>query len=140
MGTSRLEKFNGSDSRHLGNLIRSLVKQNGFDWKDVAAYIEVSEEQLSQIFDSRTIDIERLIKFSQLLQHNLFIYYLDNEVIGNLFENYVKEMAPQVSYLIRQLEAKDGQIAQLRALTETQRKIIEILETKQFLQNSVNDE
>lgn len=139
MANSGLEKFNDGDSRHLGSLISSLVQQNGFTWKEVAAYIDVSEEQLSRIFNARTIDIESLIKFSQLLQHNLFIYYLDNEIIGNLFENYVKEMAPQVSYLIRQLEAKDSQIAQLRTLTETQRQIIEILETRLFLQESAND-
>jgi len=136
MESSKLEKYNTTESRHLGNLIRELVKESGFTSKEVATYIEVSEDQLNKIYDCHSIDMEKLIKLSKLLQYNLFIYYLDNEVIGNLFENFVKDLAPQVSYLIRELETKQDQLVHLRALNETQRKIIEILETREFLQAS----
>jgi len=139
MDSSKLEKYNTMRSRHLGNSIRELVNECGFTSKEVATYLEVGEDQLEKIYQSRSIDMEKLLKLSKLLQHNFFIHYLDNEVIGSLFEHYVKDLAPQVSYLIRELEAKDDQLAQLRALTETQRKIIEILETREFLEKSTID-
>jgi len=131
-----MDKYNNSRTHHLGNVIRELVNAGDFNLKDVATYIDVSEEELEKIYDSSSIDVEKLIKLSELLQHNLFIYYLNNRVISNLFENQVNGLPPQISYLIEQLETKNDQIAQLKALTETLRKTIEILETKEFLQNT----
>jgi len=136
MESSRMDKYNNSRAHHLGNVIRELVNAGDFNLKDVATYIDVSEEELEKIYDSSSIDVEKLIKLSELLQHNLFIYYLNNRVISNLFENQVNGLPPQISYLIEQLETKNDQIAQLKSLTETLRKTIEILETKEFLQNN----
>ena len=136
MESCRMDKYNNSRTHHLGNVIRELVNAGDFNLKDVATYIDVSEEELEKIYDSSSIDVEKLIKLSELLQHNLFIYYLNNRVISNLFENQVNGLPPQISYLIEQLETKNDQIAQLKALTETLRKTIEILETKEFLQNN----
>jgi hypothetical protein len=137
MENYRLEKYNNKRSSHLGSLIKELVDAGGFTVNDVATYIDVSEEELDIIYDSNSIDVEIIIKLAELLQHNLFIYYLDNEVIRKLFENHVNDLNPQISYLIGQLETKNDQIAQLKALNETQRKTIEMLETKDFLQNTI---
>lgn len=129
------EKNKNVDSYTIGGKIRQLVIENGLTTNAVIAYLDGSEETLERIYGSNSIDIENLIKLSELLNFNLLIYYFNNKVIKDLFEDRMIDLSPQVDNLISLLETKDDEIARLRALLETQRKIIDLCEAKALFQD-----
>ncbi|GGH16676.1 hypothetical protein FAZ19_13135 [Sphingobacterium alkalisoli] len=127
------ENRQNANSWHIGEVIRNLVKEKEITTDVLAAYLEISDEGLEEIYQSHSIDIKKLIKISELLNYNLFIYYLDNKIIGDLFENQMNVLDPQIKNLILNLETKNEELARLKILTEAQRKVIELYETKAYL-------
>lgn len=119
---------------HIGEKIRQLVNERQLTKNEISAYLGQTEEVMDRIYESSSIDIQNLIKLSDILNYNLFTYYFDYKVTTNLYEDRMIELNKQIHKLINQLEIKDEEIARLRTLTETQRKTILLFETMEFLQ------
>ncbi|MBE8720869.1 hypothetical protein [Sphingobacterium pedocola] len=127
------ENRQNANAWHIGEVIRGLVKEKEIKTDVLVAYLEISDKELEEIYQNHSIDIKKLIKISELLNYNLFVYYLDNNIIGDLFENQMNVLDPQIKNLILSLETKSEEIARLKILAEAQRKVIELYETKAYL-------
>ncbi|WP_313240275.1 hypothetical protein [Sphingobacterium multivorum] len=116
---------------HIGKVIHDLVKERGLKVRFVADYVNVGESTMYDIYKRATIDVDKLIKFSQLLNKNLFIYYLDEEPIKSMFGQQVLLLQTTVDELRSEIENKNERIRSLTELTETQKKVIALQEAKE---------
>jgi len=116
---------------HIGKVIHDLVKESGLKVKFVADFVNVGESTLFDIYKRASIDVDKLIKFSELLNKNLFIYYLDVEPIKSLFGQQVHILQATIEDQRAEIEKKDERIADLLELTKAQKKIIALQEDKE---------
>lgn len=60
---------------HIGTLIKQIVKEHEIDPYKVCSYLEISENELTQMYHSKSLDSELLLKWSKLLKYDLFRVY-----------------------------------------------------------------
>ena len=60
---------------HIGELIRKIVKEDQLDPYKLCSYLEISEVELSQMYHSKSLDSELLLKWSKLIKYDLFRVY-----------------------------------------------------------------
>lgn len=116
---------------HIGEIIHSLVRERGLKAKFVADYVSISESTLYDIYKRSSIDVDKLIKFSQLFNKNLFLYYIEEEPIKNMFDDQVLYLQQIVTELNNELEVKNSHIKHLTDLIETQKKVIALHEARE---------
>lgn len=116
---------------HIGEIIHSLVRERGLKAKFVADYVSISESTLYDIYKRPSIDVDKLIKFSQLFNKNLFLYYIEEEPIKNMFDKQVLILQQTVAELSNELEVKNSHIKHLSDLIETQKKVIALHEARE---------
>lgn len=116
---------------HIGIIIHNLIKERGLKVKFVADFINVSESTLYDIYKRSSIDVDKLIKFSQLFNKNLFLYYLEEEPIKSMFDKQVLTLQQTVNELTSELEIKSENMKHLSDLIETQKKVIALHESKE---------
>lgn len=116
---------------HIGEIIHNLIKERGLKVKFVADYVSVSESTLYDIYKRSSIDVDKLIKFSQLFNKNLFLYYLEEEPIKSMFDKQVLTLQQALEDLTTELEIKNSNIQHLSDLIETQKKVIALHESKE---------
>lgn len=116
---------------HIGEIIHNLIKERGLKVKFVADYVSVSESTLYDIYKRSSIDVDKLIKFSQLFNKNLFLYYLEEEPIKSMFDKQVLTLQQALEDLTNELEIKNSNIQHLSDLIETQKKVIALHESKE---------
>ncbi len=116
---------------HIGEIIHNLIKEHGLKVKFVADYVSVSESTLYDIYKRSSIDVDKLIKFSQLFNKNLFLYYLEEEPIKSMFDKQVQILQQTVVELTNELEIKNESMKHLSDLIETQKKVIALHESKE---------
>lgn len=115
---------------HIGETIKRLIKENGFKVKHVADFLNISESTLYDIYRRTTIDVDKLIRFSQLLNKNLFLYYLDEEPIKSMFGKEEQSLQKQIIELENELASKNEKLKDLTDIIEAQKKIISLYEVK----------
>lgn len=116
---------------HIGEIIHSLVRERGLKAKFVADYVSISESTLYDIYKRPSIDVDKLIKFSQLFNKNLFLYYIEEEPIKNMFDKQVLILQQTVAELSNEIEVKNSHIKHLSDLIETQKKVIALHEARE---------
>ncbi|TQM49666.1 Homeodomain-like domain-containing protein [Arcticibacter tournemirensis] len=84
----------------------------------------------STFYRRTTIDIDKLIRFSQLLNKNLFLYYLDEEPIKSMFGKEEQSLQKQIIELENELASKNEKLKDLTDIIEAQKKIISLYEVK----------
>ncbi len=60
---------------HIGNKIKSVVKERGMEKAEFGRRINMSRENVYSIFRRKTIDTGLLSTISQVLEHDFFKYY-----------------------------------------------------------------
>lgn len=60
---------------HIGTLIKQIVKEHEIDPYKVCSYLNISENELTQMYHSKSLDSELLLKWSKLLKYDLFRVY-----------------------------------------------------------------
>jgi hypothetical protein len=68
---------------HIGNKIKKMVYESGIPIKEFAFNINKSRTVVYNIFQRETIDTGLLIRISQALDHNFFIYYVTSKNVVN---------------------------------------------------------
>lgn len=116
---------------HIGEIIHNHIKEHGLKVKFVADQVNVSESTLYDIYKRSSIDVDKLIKFSQLFNKNLFLYYLEEEPIKSMFDKQVQILQQTVAELTNELEIKNESMKHLSDLIETQKKVISLHESKE---------
>ncbi len=59
-----------SDGLHIGHLVKSVFDASGMTVSEFARRINCERTNVYKIFDRRTIDVEMLVKISEILNHN----------------------------------------------------------------------
>jgi transcriptional regulator with XRE-family HTH domain len=118
-------------SIHIGKNIHSLIKSKGIKAKTVAKAINVSESSLYKIYKRKTIDIDKLLKFSQYLDVNLFIHYFEQEPLKSMFRKEAEKLTDEIKNLKLLLEQRDKRINELEGINASQQKILTLLENSQ---------
>ena len=113
---------------HIGKNIHVLIKTKGIKAKTVARAINVSESSLYKIYNRKTIDIDKLIKFSQYLDANLFIHYFEQEPLKSMFLKENEEMTRKIKELQAINDQKEKRIRELEAINASQQRILQMLE------------
>ena len=77
--------MNGLKNKYIGAIIREKVDELGISYTEFARRINCARTSLYNIFNSKSIDVERLIQISQVLQFD-FIHevYLKDSSIENI--------------------------------------------------------
>ncbi|MCR8562012.1 helix-turn-helix domain containing protein [Mucilaginibacter sp. BJC16-A38] len=112
----------------IGKIIHELVKSSGLKAKIVADYINVSQSTLFGIYKRDSVDIDKLILFSKLLNQNLFIYYLNEEPLKSMFGKDMIELKSHILELENELKTKDEKLKDLTEIIEAHKKIISLHE------------
>ncbi len=81
--------MNGLKNKYIGAIIREKVDEQGMSYTEFARRINCARTSLYNIFNSKSIDIERLIQISLVLEYD-FIHevYLKNTFHDNI--SYIK--------------------------------------------------
>ncbi|RYY55787.1 MAG: hypothetical protein EOO05_19220 [Chitinophagaceae bacterium] len=118
-------------SIHIGNMIHEIVKKRGIKALAVAEAINVSESSVYKIYHRESIDIDKLIRFSQFLDVNFFLPYFEQEPLKTMFNAQVENLDKQVSQLSAIIEQKNQRITELEKLNHSNEKMIGLLEELQ---------
>ncbi|KAA8474826.1 hypothetical protein BDE36_1374 [Arcticibacter tournemirensis] len=115
---------------HIGRIIYYLVKEKGLKAKAIADFVNVSQSSLFKIYKRESIDLDKLIRFSQLLNKNLFLYYLDEEPIKSMFGKEGQALQKQILELENEVALKNEKLKDMAEIIEAQKKIISLYEAK----------
>ncbi|TKC07494.1 bacteriophage CI repressor [Pedobacter frigoris] len=116
----------------IGEIIHKLVKESGLKAKVIAEHVNVSESTLFGIYKRDTVDIDKLISFSKLLNKNLFLFYLDEEPLKSMFSNDTVALQNRIMDLELEVNAKNEKIKDMSVIIETQEKVIALHEQKSY--------
>ncbi len=62
--------MNDNDGIHIGYLIKSVFNASGMTVSEFARHIHCERTNVYKIFNRRSIDVELLVKISEILNHN----------------------------------------------------------------------
>jgi transcriptional regulator with XRE-family HTH domain len=116
----------------IGKIIHELVKDSGLKAKVVADYVNISQSTLFGIYKRESVDIDKLILFSKLLNKNLFIYYLNEEPLKSMFGKDMVELKSHILDLETEMKTKDEKLKDLTEIIEAQKKVISLHEANAF--------
>jgi len=112
---------------HIGKIIRDIVIEKAISEEEIKETLDFSESMLDNIYQSRSVDFETLVNFSNLLKTNLLLYYGNHPLVKNFFDSHFAEQA-------RQIEQKNETIAQQNAIITAHKKVISIYEANDIIQ------
>ena len=118
-------------SIHIGKMIHEIVKKRGIKALAVAEAINVSESSIYKIYHRETIDIDKLIRFSQYLDVNFFLPYFEEEPLKSMFNAQLKELNKKIDTLSHLVEQKEQRVFELERLNTSNEKMIGLLEELQ---------
>jgi len=114
----------------IGEIIHELVKESGLKARVVAESVNISESTLFGIYKRTSIDIDKMISFSKLLNKNLFLYYLNEEPLKSMFSKDVITLQNRIIDLETDLSIKMEKLKDLTDIIDTQKKVIALHEQK----------
>ena len=115
-------------SIHIGKIIHELVKEKRLKARFVGKEINVSESNVYKIYKQKTIDVDKLIIFSQVLNTNLFLHYLRAEPLKSMFNQKTEDLKSEIKILNNTIAQRDKRIKELEDITSSQQKVISLLE------------
>ncbi|GEJ45945.1 MULTISPECIES: transposase [unclassified Chryseobacterium] len=60
---------------HIGNLIKILVSEAGLSTDRICTYMNLSEEEIKNTYQTDTLETKLLLKWCKLLEYDLFRFY-----------------------------------------------------------------
>ncbi len=117
-------------SIHIGAEVHKVVRDKGIRAKIVAQGINVSESTIYKIYKRETIDIDKLIRLSQFLNTNFFLYYIEEEPLKSMFNLKNERLKLEIKSLKETVTQKDKRIKELMNNNSSLQKAINLLEKK----------
>jgi hypothetical protein len=112
----------------IGKVIHELVQDSGLKAKVVADYVNISPSTLYGIYKRESVDVDKLILFSRLLNKNLFLYYLNEEPLKSMFSKDVASLQNRILELENELLGKNEKLKDLADIVDAQKKVISLHE------------
>ncbi|PRB00664.1 transposase [Chryseobacterium sp. MYb7] len=119
---------------HVGELIQKRVEETGFSSDRVMNFMQCSHEELRQMYKSKSLDTETLLKWSKLLSYDFFRIYSQHLVLysppsSSEFYQKTKDerktQLPEFRKNIYTLEMITFILSLLKANEKTKKEIIE---------------
>ena len=66
---------------HLGTLIKKAVEENEIELSRVCNFIKCTEQEVYEIYEMKSIDVELLLKWSKLLEYDFFRLYSQHLIL-----------------------------------------------------------
>jgi len=108
---------------HIGKIIKKKIKERGISITEFGRRINTHRRNVYDIFERESIDTALLYKISNVLEQNLFEYYIEKQaIIGT--ENQNKEI------LEEQIKNSLKEITYLKQIIIEKNKVIYFLESK----------
>lgn len=66
---------------HIGNLVNQKVTGSGIEISRICNFLHCSEDEVSKMYQSRTLETELLLKWSKLLEYDFFRIYTQHLIL-----------------------------------------------------------
>ena len=116
-------------SIHIGSLIKEIVEKKGINKSEFARRINTTSQNVYGIFKRKSIDTYTLKQISEILEHDFFQYFRDENILNEEISEYsVKPKA--ISPLIREIEKMKKELEILRQENIYLKEINTLLKSK----------
>jgi DNA-binding NtrC family response regulator len=116
---------------HIGQMMEILVTESGIELSRICNFLKCTEEEISEIYQSKSLDTEVLLKWSKLLGYDFFrvysqhlILYAPSSATEQKLEN-TKTKLPQFRKNIYTKEVIDFILEQISLGNMTKKQVIE---------------
>jgi transcriptional regulator with XRE-family HTH domain len=117
-------------SKVIGRLIEEESQKQGYSQSSFAKAIHKSKQGVASIFRRSNIDIELLKQITQVLNIDFFAKLYEEAPLKEFKAKEIAEWELKIERLNEMLTNKDNLLVQRQELVETQRKLINELESK----------
>lgn len=66
---------------HIGTLIKQRMQECEVDTERASRFLDIAEDDIEQMFDSKSIDSEMMLRWSKLLQYDFFRIYSQHLIL-----------------------------------------------------------
>lgn len=113
----------------IGEKIKEVLISKRIPVKEFAQKINTNRNNVYHIFKRKTIDTDLLIKISEVLQFNFFIYFIDG------FEKKTIKKTEDIASLKKHILTLEKEVSYLKERLNDKDKIISLFENKSKLQH-----
>lgn len=91
---------------HIGKQIKAVMMQKGLSSKALARKLGTKQRAVQYLFKRSTTTIDKLLQVSEVLQHNFFAYYVQNDARFNTasMQTTIAELQKQNTALHKEIE------------------------------------
>jgi len=109
--------------RHIGKLIEDVVRSQRWPIKEFASKLNTDRRNIYNIFNRESIDTSLLMKISELLNHNFFLYFdpeinvpLKNAPFEEQSVSYTNTPEQEISVLKEKFNQLQKELEEMRKL------------------------
>lgn len=116
---------------HIGNLINQKVTESGIEMFRICNFLKCSKQQVSEMYQSKSLDTETLLRWSKLLEYDFFRLYSQHLILYSTASTKKKEQQnkktklPQFRKNIYTKEVIDFILERIKTAEMTKQQIIE---------------
>jgi len=66
---------------HIGNLIAQKTTENEIEKKRICNFLKCTEEEIAEMYQSKSLDAELILKWSKLLEYDFFRFYTQHLIL-----------------------------------------------------------
>ena len=66
---------------HIGQMIEKIVAESGIEISRICNFLKCTEEEIQQMYESKSLDSEILLKWSKLLEYDFFRVYTQHLIL-----------------------------------------------------------
>ncbi len=107
---------------HIGKIIHEKVKLSKCSVKEIAKYINRSENTMYDIYKRESIDTGLLLKLSEILEFNFFELFNNEEPIRTMHSHQMANFVHAIDELKEQIALKDEHIRSLKEIILSQKE------------------
>ena len=116
--------------RHIGKLIEDVVRSQRWPIKEFASKLNTDRRNIYNIFNRESIDTSLLMKISELLNHNFFLYFepkinepLKNQLIEEQLISKTNPPQQEISELKEKFNQMQKELEEMRELMSKMRAV-----------------
>lgn len=66
---------------HIGSIVQSRVTEKGTDMQRICKFMKCTEEEIHEMFESKSIDTDNLLRWSKILEYDFFRIYTQHLIL-----------------------------------------------------------
>lgn len=115
-------------SIHIGQLIKEKVTEKRLSQEALGKMINTTKQNVGNIYKRRSIDTQLLLKLCVVLEFDFFESFYAEEPLKSMRKKEIDAFNAEISALQNVIKQKDERIKDLEALTQSNQKLISLLE------------